>query len=125
MQEDQSNVGGNELTALERQCTGYMQLANVGTELLERFTRSTPEPFARPEIVTRLANMLNLVFSFQSTNFYLLFLGNGTTCRSPMSRTQSERSGKVQFQTSRTPYQIGANLQQHVRTLRIHQSCWC
>jgi hypothetical protein len=62
LNQESLTAGSNELNALERQCTGYMQLANVGTELLEKFTRSTPEPFARPEIVTRLANMLNLVY---------------------------------------------------------------
>ena len=47
---------------VERQCTSCTQLANVSMELLERFTRSTPVPFARPEIVSRLAAMLNLVY---------------------------------------------------------------
>ena len=71
-QENQESIGSNELATLERQCTGCMQLANVGTELLEKFTRSTPEPFARAEIVSRLANMLNLVFTHLLISTFVL-----------------------------------------------------
>ena len=100
-----NSLGERERMMVERQCTSCMQLANVSTELLERFTRSTPVPFSRPEIVTRLASMLNLV---RSLNLY--FVGNCTTGRSSMPRVKGEGCGTVPFPASGVTREIDASL---------------
>ncbi|KAA1469869.1 hypothetical protein DENSPDRAFT_835542 [Dentipellis sp. KUC8613] len=47
------------LRGLERQATGYTQLGKSTVELLKMFTAETKEPFMMPEIVDRLAAMLD------------------------------------------------------------------
>jgi len=44
---------------LERQATSYTQLGNSTVDMLKIFTAETKEPFMMPEIVDRLAAMLN------------------------------------------------------------------
>ena len=47
------------LRQLERQAGGYIQLGNSTVDLLKLFTSETKEPFMVPEIVDRLAAMLD------------------------------------------------------------------
>ncbi|EMD39878.1 hypothetical protein CERSUDRAFT_63413 [Gelatoporia subvermispora B] len=47
------------LRGLERHASGYTQLCNSTVALLKQFTAETPEPFMAPEIVDRLAAMLD------------------------------------------------------------------
>ncbi|OCH84192.1 ubiquitin conjugation factor E4 [Obba rivulosa] len=47
------------LRGLERHASGYTQLCNSTVSLLKLFTAETPEPFMAPEIVDRLAAMLD------------------------------------------------------------------
>ena len=47
------------LRQLERQAGGYIQLGNSTVDLLKLFTGETKEPFMAPEIVDRLAAMLD------------------------------------------------------------------
>lgn len=47
------------LRSLERQTTTYIQLASSTVEVLKMFTAETKEPFMVPEIVDRLAAMLD------------------------------------------------------------------
>ncbi|TFY76233.1 hypothetical protein EWM64_g7779 [Hericium alpestre] len=47
------------LRSLERQATGYTQLGKSTVDLLKMFTAETKEPFMMPEIVDRLAAMLD------------------------------------------------------------------
>lgn len=48
-----------ELQTLGNQATSYMQLANETLEMMKLFTEALGESFTMPEIVTRLASMLN------------------------------------------------------------------
>lgn len=48
-----------ELQTLGNQATSYMQLANETLEMMKLFTEALAEAFTMPEIVTRLASMLN------------------------------------------------------------------
>ena len=48
-----------ELQTLGNQATSYMQLANETLEMMKLFTEALGEAFTMPEIVTRLASMLN------------------------------------------------------------------
>lgn len=48
-----------ELQNLGSQATSYMQLANETLEMMKLFTDSLSEAFTMPEIVSRLASMLN------------------------------------------------------------------
>lgn len=48
-----------ELQALANQATSYMQLANETLEMMKLFTGALSEAFTMPEIVSRLASMLN------------------------------------------------------------------
>ena len=48
-----------ELQSLGNQATSYMQLANETLEMMKLFTEALGESFTMPEIVTRLASMLN------------------------------------------------------------------
>jgi ubiquitin conjugation factor E4 B len=47
------------LNSLERQATSYTQLGNSTVDMLKIFTAETKEPFMMPEIVDRLAAMLD------------------------------------------------------------------
>lgn len=47
------------LRSLERQATGYTQLGKSTVDLLKLFTAETKEPFMMPEIIDRLAAMLD------------------------------------------------------------------
>src|SRR5258708_37758071 len=47
------------LHSLERQATSYTQLGNSTVDMLKIFTAETKEPFMMPEIVDRLAAMLD------------------------------------------------------------------
>lgn len=47
------------LAAAERQATSYISLANETVSLLVRFTAFVPDAFVVPEVVDRLARMLN------------------------------------------------------------------
>ncbi|KID88629.1 ubiquitin fusion degradation protein 2 [Metarhizium guizhouense ARSEF 977] len=48
-----------ELQTLGSQATSYMQLANETLEMMKLFTKALSESFIMPEIVSRLASMLN------------------------------------------------------------------
>ncbi|KAL6877836.1 ubiquitin elongating factor core domain-containing protein [Trichoderma longibrachiatum] len=48
-----------ELQTLGTQATSYMQLANETLEMMKLFTKTLSEAFTMPEIVSRLASMLN------------------------------------------------------------------
>jgi len=48
-----------ELQTLGNQATSYMQLANETLEMMKLFTKALSESFTMPEIVSRLASMLN------------------------------------------------------------------
>jgi ubiquitin conjugation factor E4 B len=48
-----------ELQTLGNQATSYMQLANETLEMMKLFTEALGESFTMPEIVNRLASMLN------------------------------------------------------------------
>ncbi|GFP58427.1 ubiquitin conjugation factor E4 [Trichoderma asperellum] len=48
-----------ELQSLGSQATSYMQLANETLEMMKLFTKTLSEAFTMPEIVSRLASMLN------------------------------------------------------------------
>ncbi|KAF5027783.1 hypothetical protein F66182_114 [Fusarium sp. NRRL 66182] len=48
-----------ELQQLANQATSFMQLANETLEMMKLFTEAMSEAFTMPEIVSRLANMLN------------------------------------------------------------------
>ncbi|KAM0261933.1 hypothetical protein ACHAQJ_001936 [Trichoderma viride] len=48
-----------ELQNLGSQATSYMQLANETLEMMKLFTKTLSEAFTMPEIVSRLASMLN------------------------------------------------------------------
>ncbi|KAG8414091.1 Ubiquitin conjugation factor E4 [Metarhizium acridum] len=48
-----------ELQTLGGQATSYMQLANETLEMMKLFTKALSESFIMPEIVSRLASMLN------------------------------------------------------------------
>lgn len=48
-----------ELQTLGNQATSYMQLANETLEMMKLFTEALGDSFTMPEIVTRLASMLN------------------------------------------------------------------
>jgi ubiquitin conjugation factor E4 B len=48
-----------ELQTLGNQATSYMQLANETLEMMKLFTEALSEAFTMPEIVSRLASMLN------------------------------------------------------------------
>ncbi|CAM1510471.1 Fc.00g008060.m01.CDS01 [Cosmosporella sp. VM-42] len=48
-----------ELETLGNQATSYMQLANETLEMMKLFTEALSEAFTMPEIVSRLASMLN------------------------------------------------------------------
>ena len=48
-----------ELQTLGSQATSYMQLANETLEMMKLFTEALSEAFTMPEIVSRLASMLN------------------------------------------------------------------
>ncbi|PHH82012.1 hypothetical protein CDD83_3386 [Cordyceps sp. RAO-2017] len=48
-----------ELQTLGNQATSYMQLANETLEMMKLFTQALSESFTMPEIVSRLASMLN------------------------------------------------------------------
>lgn len=48
-----------ELSTLGNQATSYMQLANETLEMMKLFTEALAESFTMPEIVIRLASMLN------------------------------------------------------------------
>lgn len=48
-----------ELQTLGNQATSYMQLANETLEMMKLFTQALSEAFTMPEIVSRLASMLN------------------------------------------------------------------
>lgn len=48
-----------ELQTLGSQATSYMQLANETLEMMKLFTETLSEAFTMPEIVSRLASMLN------------------------------------------------------------------
>ncbi|KAK5997791.1 Ubiquitin conjugation factor E4 [Cladobotryum mycophilum] len=48
-----------ELQTLGGQATSYMQLANETLEMMKLFTKTLSEAFSMPEIVSRLASMLN------------------------------------------------------------------
>lgn len=48
-----------ELQTLGSQATSYMQLANETLEMMKLFTQALSESFTMPEIVSRLASMLN------------------------------------------------------------------
>ncbi|TQV91651.1 ubiquitin conjugation factor E4 [Cordyceps javanica] len=48
-----------ELQTLGNQATSYMQLANETLEMMKLFTNALSEAFTMPEIVSRLASMLN------------------------------------------------------------------
>lgn len=48
-----------ELQSLGSQATSYMQLANETLEMMKLFTKTLSEAFTMPEIVLRLASMLN------------------------------------------------------------------
>lgn len=47
------------LATTERQATSYISLANETVSLLNKFTAFTPDAFVVPEVVDRLARMLN------------------------------------------------------------------
>lgn len=47
------------LNSLERQATSYTQLGNSTVDMLKIFTAETKEPFMMPEIIDRLAAMLD------------------------------------------------------------------
>lgn len=49
----------DELQTLGNQATSYMQLANETLEMMKLFTEALGEAFTMPEIVSRLASMLN------------------------------------------------------------------
>lgn len=48
-----------ELSQLGNQATSYMQLANETLEMMKLFTKALSDSFTMPEIVSRLASMLN------------------------------------------------------------------
>src|SRR6185295_13193162 len=48
-----------ELQRLADQATSYMQLANETLAMMKGFTKALLKPFTMPEIVQRLASMLN------------------------------------------------------------------
>jgi len=48
-----------QLTSDERQCRSYLTLASETVDMLEYLTASIVEPFLKPELVDRLAAMLN------------------------------------------------------------------
>lgn len=56
--EDRQNKE-EELQTLGGQATSYMQLANETLEMMKLFTKALSESFIMPEIVSRLASMLN------------------------------------------------------------------
>ena len=49
----------DELQTLQNQATSYMQLANESLEMMKLFTRTLVSAFTMPEIVNRLASMMN------------------------------------------------------------------
>ena len=52
--EEQAN-----LSTYKRQCKSYMQLANTSVDMLKHLTGVIKKPFLQPEIINRLAAMLN------------------------------------------------------------------
>lgn len=48
-----------QLTADERQCRSYLTLARETVDMFHYLTVDIKEPFLRPELVGRLASMLN------------------------------------------------------------------
>lgn len=70
-QEDRSSKE-EELHSLEGQATSYMQLANETVAMMKLFTKALSESFTLPEIVRRLADMLDfnldLLVSSKSQN---------------------------------------------------------
>lgn len=59
MSTDDRQKKEEELQSLGSQATSYMQLANETLEMMKLFTKTLSEAFTMPEIVSRLASMLN------------------------------------------------------------------
>lgn len=57
--QEQRQAKEEELQTLENQATSYMQLANETLAMMKLFTTTLVEAFTMPEIVYRLASMLN------------------------------------------------------------------
>jgi ubiquitin conjugation factor E4 B len=57
--QEQRQKKEEELQTLENQATSYMQLANETLAMMKLFTTTLVEAFTMPEIVQRLASMLN------------------------------------------------------------------
>lgn len=59
LSEEDSKAKSEELAQLERQATSYMQLANETISMMKIFTGTLSDAFTMPEIVQRLADMLD------------------------------------------------------------------
>nr|CAD7587727.1 unnamed protein product [Timema genevievae] len=57
--QDQQQIRQRQLTADERQCRSYLTLAKETVDMFHYLTVDIKEPFLRPELVDRLAAMLN------------------------------------------------------------------
>lgn len=57
--QEQQTTRMRQLQSDERQCKSYLTLANEIVEMFYYLTKLTKEPFLRPELVDRLASMLN------------------------------------------------------------------
>lgn len=57
-QEDRTKIAG-DLDQAEGACQSYMQLVNETMAMMKLFTETLKDPFTMPEIVGRLANMLD------------------------------------------------------------------
>lgn len=59
MPAEQQQSRMRQLSADERQCRSYLTLAKQTVEMFQYLTNDIKEPFLRPELVDRLASMLN------------------------------------------------------------------
>lgn len=57
--EEQKESRLRQLATDERMCKSYLTLARETVDMLHYLTQRVPEPFLRPELIDRLAAMLN------------------------------------------------------------------